>query len=162
RAGALARVARHPAGGKAMSDLAQSRTGMRRRMADRFMLALCWLAAAVALTPLLLVLYHVAETGLSSVNLAFFTHLPRPVGEPGGGMKQAILGSFMIVGIASAIGLAVGILGGVYLAEYPTHRLGTMIRFAADVLSGIPSIVLGVVAYGLLVIPMRRFSALAG
>jgi phosphate transport system permease protein len=126
------------------------------------MLALCWLAAGLALLPLLLVLSHVARAGLGSVNLAFFTHLPRPVGEAGGGMRQAILGSFLVVGLAGLIGFPVGILGGIYLAEYPSHRLGNVIRFAADVLSGVPSIVLGVVAYALLVVPMRRFSALAG
>jgi len=126
------------------------------------MQALCWLAAAIALLPLLLVLFHLASLGLRSMDAGFFTNLPRPVGEPGGGMKQAILGSLMIIGIACLIGLPVGILGGVYLAEYPGHRLGGWVRFAADVLSGIPSIVLGVVAYSLIVVPMRRFSALAG
>jgi len=134
----------------------------RRRFINTLMLALCWAAAALALLPLVLVLFHVASSGFRAVNLEFFTHLPRPVGEPGGGMQQAILGSLLIVGIASAIGLPVGILGGVYLAEYQNHRVGHWVRFAADVLSGIPSIVLGVVAYSLLVVPMRRFSALAG
>src|SRR4029077_6150167 len=110
----------------------------------------------------LLVLFQVARTGLGALNWAFFAQLPRPVGESGGVMKQQNLGSIMIVSVASVIGLTVGILGGVYLAEYPTHRLGNWIRFAADVLSGIPSIVLGVVAYGLLVEPMHRFNALAG
>jgi phosphate transport system permease protein len=145
-----------------MTSAGRRRTPLGRRLVNGLMLALCWLGAIVALVPLLLVLFHLARSGLGAVNWAFFTHLPRPVGEVGGGMKQAILGSLMIVGIACAFGLPVGILGGVYLAEYPTHRLGNWIRFAADVLSGIPSIVLGVVAYGLLVVPMKRFSALAG
>jgi phosphate transport system permease protein len=145
-----------------MRHLAAGGTHATRRLVNLAMLGLCWLTAAVALLPLLLVLFHVASLGLRSVNLEFFTNLPRPVGETGGGMKQAILGSLMIVGIACLIGLPVGILGGIYLAEYPGHRLGNWVRFAADVLSGVPSIILGVVAYSLIVVPMRRFSALAG
>ncbi len=138
------------------------KTGMGRRVVNGLLLALCWMAAALALVPLLLVLFHVITLGIRSVNLDFFTHLPRPVGETGGGMLQALLGSGMIIGIASLIGIPVGVLGGVYLAEYQAHRVGNWIRFAADVLSGIPSIVLGVVAYSLIVIPMKRFSAIAG
>jgi phosphate transport system permease protein len=145
-----------------MRPTIRTRTQTTRRLANTMMLGLCWLGAAAALLPLLLVLFHVAQSGLGALNWEFFSHMPRPVGEPGGGMKPAILGSLMLVGIAAVIGLPVGILGGVYLAEYPTHRLGNWIRFAADVLSGTPSIVLGVVAYTLLVVPMRRFSALAG
>src|SRR5205085_10130653 len=111
----LAGLERDPPGGReAMSRLAAARTGAGRRLANLAMLALCWLAAAVALLPLLLVLFHVASLGLRSVNLQFFTELPRPVGEPGGRMKQAILGSLTIVGIACLFGLPVGILGGIY------------------------------------------------
>jgi phosphate transport system permease protein len=145
-----------------MTGRSLGRTSAARRVGNGAMLALCWAAAAAALVPLLLVLFHVGRMGLQAVNLEFFTHLPRPVGEPGGGMQQALLGSAMIVGIAAAIGVPVGVLGGIYLAEYPGHRVGHWIRFAADVLSGVPSIVLGVVAYTLFVVPMRRFSALAG
>ncbi|MBI3910099.1 MAG: phosphate ABC transporter permease PstA [Armatimonadetes bacterium] len=145
-----------------MSGLAGSRTSLRRRLTNLAMLGLCWLGAGLAVLPLVLVLYYVATTGLRALNLDFFTQLPRPVGEPGGGMKPAILGSLEIVGIASVLGLLVGILGGIYLAEYPNHRMVQGIQFTADVLSSVPSIVLGVVAYALLVVPMRRFSALAG
>ncbi|HEY3283996.1 MAG TPA: phosphate ABC transporter permease PstA [Armatimonadota bacterium] len=133
-----------------------------RGVANVAALGLCWLAAGAALLPLLLVLFHIVRSGIGALNLDFFTHLPRPVGEAGGGMKQAVLGTLLILGIACAIGLPVGILGGVYLAEFRTHRLGNWIRFSADVLAGVPSIVLGVVAYTLIVVPMRRFSALAG
>jgi phosphate transport system permease protein len=133
-----------------------------RRATNVLMQGLCWLAAAAAVVPLLLVLYYVASAGIRSVNLDFFTHLPAPVGEKGGGMQHALLGSLTIVGLGCLIGLPVGVLGGVYLAEFPAHRIGHWIRFSADVLSGIPSIVLGVVAYSLLVVPMRRFSAIAG
>lgn len=134
----------------------------RRKVVDLAAQALCWLAAAAALTPLLLVLFHIARAGLGALNLEFFLHLPRPVGETGGGMAQAMVGTLLIVGIACLIGLPIGVLGGVYLAEYRTHRLGEWVRFCADVLAGVPSIVLGVVAYTLIVIPMHRFSALAG
>jgi phosphate transport system permease protein len=145
-----------------MTSLAGARPSLLRRMQNGLMLGLCWIAAVAALAPLLFVMIHVVSTGIKSVNLGFFTNLPAPVGEVGGGMKHALLGSLSIVGIAAVIGLPIGVLGGVYLAEYRTHRLGNWIRFSADVLNGIPSIVLGVVAYTLLVVPMKRFSALAG
>lgn len=145
-----------------MTSLAGARVPLGRRAANLLLLGLCWLAALLAIVPLVLVLFHVARTGLGAINLDFFTKLPRPVGEEGGGMLQALVGSGMILVIACLVGLPVGILGGVYLAEYPEHRLTHWIRFAADVLSGVPSIVLGVVAYTLVVLPMRRFSALAG
>lgn len=138
------------------------RVPLGRRLQNGAMLGLCWLAVGLALVPLLLVLVHVAREGLSAVNLQFFTELPRPVGEAGGGMKQAILGSLMLVGLAAVVGVPVGVLGGIYLAEYPSHRICAWVRFAADVLTGVPSIVLGVVAYTVVVVPMRRFSALAG
>ena len=140
----------------------RTQPSLTRRVTNGAMLVICWLAAAAAVLPLVLVLYHVGMAGFSSINVAFFTQLPKPVGEPGGGMEQAILGSLEILLIAMLIGLPIGILGGVYLAEYPTHRIGNWIRFGADVLSGIPSIVLGVVAYTLIVLPMQHFSAFAG
>ena len=145
-----------------MTSLAGARAPFRRRAVNFALLGLCWLAALLAIVPLALVLFHVAKTGLAAVNLDFFTKLPKPVGEEGGGMQQALLGSGMILLIACLVGMPVGILGGIYLAEFPEHRLGHWIRFAADVLSGVPSIVLGVVAYTLIVLPMKRFSALAG
>jgi phosphate transport system permease protein len=145
-----------------VSEAVLSKAAVGRRVVDLTMRGLCWAAVAAALLPLLLVLYHVVVSGAQALNLTFFTELPRPIGEAGGGMKQAILGSTLIIGIACAVGLPIGVLGGIYLAEYPTHRLGDWIRFSADVLSGIPSIVLGVVSYTLIVVPMKRFSAVAG
>jgi len=145
-----------------MSARILARPSLYRRATNYLMLGLCWLAAGLAVLPLVLVLYHVANAGMHSVNLDFFTQLPKPVGEVGGGMKQAILGTLEILLVALGVGLPIGILGGVYLAEYQNHRIGGWIRFSADVLSGIPSIVLGVVAYTLIVVPMQRFSAIAG
>jgi len=100
--------------------------------------------------------------GLTSLNLSFFTQLPKPVGEAGGGMANAIVGSLTLVTLACIMGLPVGVLAGVYLAEYGGGRLGWWIRFAADVLNGVPSIVIGIYAYTLIVIPMHSFSAYAG
>jgi phosphate transport system permease protein len=146
-----------------MSDLAlPTRVHPRRKLTNLAMQVLCWAAVALAVVPLVLVLYYVAVSGFRAINLPFFTHAPAPVGEKGGGMAPALLGSGLILSVAALIGLPIGILGGVYLAEFPSHRIGNWIRFSADVLSGVPSIVLGVVAYTLLVLPMKRFSALAG
>jgi phosphate transport system permease protein len=100
--------------------------------------------------------------GAGSLNWSFLTQTPKPVGEPGGGMANALLGSVMILGIASAVGVPIGIGAGVYLAEYGRNRLGKLVRFTADVLNGVPSIVVGLVAYGLVVIQQKHFSAFAG
>ena len=96
------------------------------------------------------------------MNLDFFTHLPKPVGEVGGGMANAIVGSLILLALAAALGLPLGILGGMYLAESQDRRLPLILRFLADVLNGVPSIVIGIFAYTVLVLPMRRFSGLAG
>lgn len=96
------------------------------------------------------------------MNLDFFIHLPKPVGEPGGGMANAIVGSVIMVGLAACVAVPLGVLGGVYLAGAIDPRLPWLVRFAADVLNGVPSIVFGIFAYTMLVLPMRRFSALAG
>jgi phosphate transport system permease protein len=124
-----------------------------------------WLAAAFAalvVLPLLLILALLLWQGASAVNLDFFTHLPKPVGEVGGGMANAIVGTLMLLTLAAIIGLPVGILGGLYLAESRDRRLPWLARFLADVLNGVPSIVVGIFAYTVIVLPMRRFSALAG
>jgi len=134
----------------------------RRLLANGLMWAGTTLCAAAALVPLGFLLYYVAAQGLPAINLAFFTHLPAPVGEPGGGMANAIVGTLILIGLASLLGLPVGILGGIYLAEFGGNRLGGAIRFSADVLSGVPSIVIGIFVYALVVVPMHRFSALAG
>lgn len=118
--------------------------------------------ALFTLLPLALIFFYLLSKGASALNLAFFTQLPKPVGETGGGMANAIVGTLTLVGLACLMGLPIGILAGVYLAEFGQNRLGWIIRFSADVLSGIPSIVVGIFAYTLVVLPMRHFSALAG
>jgi len=137
-------------------------TRMRRRAVNLVMTALCALGLLIALVPLASVLWLVVSKGIRGLDLAFFTQLPTPVGELGGEVGNAILGSLYIVGIAAAIGVPLGVGAGVYLAERGGGRLGEAIRFTAEVLSGVPSIIVGIVAYGLVVLPMRRFSALAG
>jgi phosphate transport system permease protein len=123
---------------------------------------LCFLCAVMVITPLALVLIHIIRLGASSVDWNFLTHLPKPVGETGGGMANAIVGSFILVGLAVLIGVPIGVLGGVYLSEYGSDRLNWSVRFAADVLNGTPSIVWGMVVYALVVVPMKSFSAWAG
>ena len=135
---------------------------MRRRAVNLIMTALCALGLVIALVPLASVLWLVVSKGIRGLDLDFFTQLPTPVGELGGGVGNAILGSLYIVGIAAAIGVPLGVGAGVYLAERGGGRLGEAIRFTAEVLSGVPSIIVGIVAYGLVVLPMRRFSAFAG
>ena len=138
------------------------RAGARRRLTDRVMGWVCLAAILVAIAPLASLLGYVVVQGAPALNWAFFTHLPAPVGEPGGGMANAILGTLTLIGLASGVGVPVGILGGLFLAEAGDGRLGWWIRFTADVLNGLPSIVVGVFVYALVVVPMHRFSALAG
>ena len=119
-------------------------------------------AAALALLPLFSVFAYVLMQGWPALNLAFFTELPKPVGEIGGGMAHAILGTLILIGIASLIGIPWGVGVGVYLSEYGSGRLGRITRFATDILASVPSIVIGLFAYTLVVVPMHRFSAIAG
>ena len=138
-------------------------TSLRTRKAvNYFMTALCGLALAVALVPLLSLLWLVVSRGVAGLSWTFFTGTPAPVGESGGGVGNSIAGTLYIVGLGCAIGVPLGVGAGVYLAERGDTRLGDAIRFTAEVLSGVPSIVVGIVAYALVVLPMRRFSALAG
>jgi phosphate transport system permease protein len=137
-------------------------TRLRRRAKSAVMECLAAAAAMLTVAPLVLILAFLVIQGASAANLDFFTHLPKPVGEPGGGMANAIVGSLILVGLAACLGLPLGILGGIYLAESRDPRLPTSIRFLADVLNGVPSIVIGIFAYTVIVLPMRRFSALAG
>jgi phosphate transport system permease protein len=134
----------------------------RRKTTNAFMLGLCGLAVALAMVPLVSVLWLVVSKGLGGLSLSFFTSLPTPVGEAGGGVGNAILGTLTMVGMACLIGIPLGIGAGVFLAEKGNGPVGSAVRFVAEILSGVPSIVIGIVAYGLVVIPMRRFSALAG
>lgn len=119
-------------------------------------------SAILVIAPLALVFWHLVRNGASSVSWDFFTKLPKPVGEVGGGMVNAIVGSFELLALASAVGIPIGVLGGVYLAEYGSARGNAMLRFTADVLNGVPSITWGVVVYGLVVLPFKGFSAYAG
>ena len=118
--------------------------------------------AILVVTPLVLVFYHLVKLGFSSINPAFFTQLPRPVGEAGGGMANAIVGTFILLAQAALYGVPIGVLGGVFLSEYGGSKLNWWIRFAADVLNGVPSITWGIVVYALMVVPMHGSSALAG
>ncbi|MDR3627670.1 MAG: phosphate ABC transporter permease PstA [Ignavibacteriaceae bacterium] len=134
----------------------------RRKIVNAVMLSLSLLAAIITIIPLILIFYYTISKGITYLNLDFFIHMPKPVGESGGGMANAIVGTLILIGIGGAIGIPVGILTGTYLSEFGNNKFGFMVRFLTDVLSGIPSIVVGVVAYTMVVIPMRHFSALAG
>lgn len=133
-----------------------------RRLRSQFMVGLMALAVLLAVLPLLLILGTLVAKGASSLNLAFFTKMPVPAGETGGGVLHAIIGTLMIVGTACLIGLPFGIGGGIYCAEYPGSKLATLTRFVSDVLNGTPSIVVGVFAWTWIVATQKHFSALAG
>ena len=137
-----------------------SRGGRRRR--SNVMVALMGAAVVVALLPLVFILADLLIRGAGSLSIAFFTEMPAPAGETGGGVAHAIVGTLMIVGVAAAIGLPVGIAAGIYCAEYPGHRLTWITRFVADVLNGTPSIVVGVFAWAWIVATQKHFSGLAG
>jgi phosphate transport system permease protein len=139
-----------------------ARTLARRRMVSRVMVTLTCGAALLAILPLILIAAHLLKQGASSINWAFFTRMPVPPGEAHGGMANAIAGTGLIVAIASILGLPVGVGAGLYLAEHGGSKLATAVRFLSDVLNGLPSIVLGVFAWGLLVRPFKHFSALSG
>jgi phosphate transport system permease protein len=134
---------------------------LSRRITDHVMTGVAILTVLLVLTPLVAIFGYLVYRGIGSINWAFLTQIPKPVGEPGGGMANAIVGSALILGIASVIGVPFGVGAGIYLAEFGRNRMGQAIRFTADVLNGVPSIVIGVAAYALLVLH-RHFSALAG
>jgi len=133
-----------------------------RKVKNGGMTLLMALFTLTVLIPLVLIFIHIVRMGVSSLSLDFFTQIPKPTGEAGGGMANGMVGSALLIALASILGIPVGIFGAVYLAEYGGSRIATTIRFAADVLSGIPSIITGMVAYALLVVPLKGFSALAG
>lgn len=135
---------------------------LRRRITDHLMTGVAVLTVILVLAPLVAVFGYLVYRGIGSLNLAFFTNIPKPVGEEGGGMANAIVGSGLILGIASIIGVPFGVGAGIYLAEFGRNRLGAAIRFTADVLNGVPSIVIGIVAYAIVVLWQKHFSALAG
>ncbi|HWX20868.1 MAG TPA: phosphate ABC transporter permease PstA [Candidatus Binatia bacterium] len=133
-----------------------------RKFKNGLMQVVTCACALLVITPLALLFYHLLKSGLGSINWAFFTQLPKPVGEAGGGMANAIVGTFELVGLAALLGVPVGVLGGIFLSEYGSVRLNFWIRLGADVLNGVPSIIWGMVVYALVVVPMKGFSALAG
>jgi phosphate transport system permease protein len=133
-----------------------------RKFKSDFMMTITVAATVITLIPLFLVLGYLLFKGATSLNWAFFTHMPAPVGEKGGGMGNAIVGTFLVVGIAGLIGVPIGIGAGLFLAEHRNNRLADAVRFSADVMMGVPSIVVGIFAYAVIVHPMGRFSTLAG
>lgn len=137
-------------------------TTLRRNLTDKAVTFLMIGAALIVMAPLAIIFIHILKMGFSSLSLDFFTQIPKPTGETGGGMANGLVGSGIMIALASCLGLPIGILGAVYLTEFGGNRFAMAIRFSADVLAGIPSIITGMVAYGLLVVPMKGFSALAG
>ena len=134
-----------------------------RIVTDHAVTGLTILATLLVVTPLVAIFAYLVYKGASSLNLAFFTQVPKPVGVPGGGMANAIVGSAILLGIASAIGVPIGIGGGIFLAEFGRGtKLANAVRFTADVLNGVPSIVMGLAIYALIVVPQKHFSALSG
>jgi phosphate transport system permease protein len=133
-----------------------------RKVLSALFVGFCALSVLLALVPLAFVLFFVVSEGIQSLNFAFFTNMPKPVGEPGGGMANAIVGTLMVTGLGSVFAVPIGILSGVYMSEYAGTRFASISRFAADTLNGVPSIVIGVFAYGIAVLPFKQFSALAG
>jgi phosphate transport system permease protein len=134
----------------------------RRRLTDWLATSLAAGAAILVLAPLVAIFVYLVYRGAGSISWSFLVNSPKPVGEAGGGIGNAIAGSVVILGIASAIGIPLGIGGGVYLAEFGKNQFSTLVRFTADVLNGIPSIVMGIAAYGLIVVRQKHFSALSG
>jgi len=133
-----------------------------RKIKSTLASGIAFVSALLVIAPLGLVFFHLLVNGAGSVNWDFFTKLPAPVGALGGGMVNAIVGSLELLALAGAIGIPIGVLGGVYLAEYGSARINSVLRFLADVLNGIPSITWGVVVYGLVVLRFKGFSAYAG
>jgi phosphate transport system permease protein len=135
---------------------------LKRTVANQLATLAAASAAIIVIAPLIAIFAYLVCRGAGSINLAFLTQAPKPVGEVGGGMSNAIVGSGLILGIACAIGIPLGIGAGIYLAEYGRGRFSKMVRFTADVLNGVPSIVMGIAVYVLVVVPQKHFSALSG
>ena len=147
----------------APNALERSNVSLRRMVTDHVMTALSVSAMLLVLAPLLAIFGYLVYKGIGSISWDFLTQTPKPVGEPGGGMANAIEGSAVILGLASLLGIPVGIGAGIYLAEFGRGGyLGSIVRFVSDVLNGVPSIVIGIVAYSLVVLKQKHFSALAG
>lgn len=134
----------------------------RRKWKNKFMLGLVGLAAVTAILPLMIVFFHILREGLPALNLTFFTSLPAPTGQEGGGMGNAIVGSMILVVLASLVAVPIGILGGVYLSEYSDGHVANLFRWSTDLLTSLPSIVVGLFVYATVVAPFKTFSAYAG
>ena len=134
----------------------------KRKVVNKLMCAAAFLCAFLTLVPLISIFGYVLSKGITSINLDFFINLPKPVGESGGGMSNAIVGTLILIGLSCLWAIPMGIFGGIYLSEFGNGKLGTTVRFTADVLNGIPSIVIGIFAYTLFVLPMKSFSAISG
>ncbi len=133
-----------------------------RKFVSAAFVAFCGASVLLALVPLAFILFFVVSQGIQALNFEFFTSMPKPVGEEGGGMGNAIVGTLMLTGLGSLFAIPIGIVSGIYMAEYAGSRFSATIRFAADTLNGVPSIVVGVFVYGIAVLPFKQFSALAG
>jgi len=133
-----------------------------RKFKNAVIQTLTFACAILVVTPLVLVFYYLVKEGFGAINWAFFTQLPKPVGETGGGMANAIVGSLKLLFLAAVMGLPVGLLAGVYLAEFGGKTFSFIVRYTTDLLNGVPSIVIGIFAYSLVVLPVKHFSALAG
>ncbi len=138
------------------------KTSLRRRLSNWTALGFITLAALIVTVPLFLILGTVVVRGLGTFNWAFLTQIPKPIGEEGGGMGNAILGSVLLLGFASLIGVPLGIGAGIFLAEYGRNRFGNIVRFTADVLNGVPSVVIGMTTWALVVVPQGHFSLISG
>jgi phosphate transport system permease protein len=133
-----------------------------RKFKSRVVVWLCLLSVLLALIPLVLILFFVVTQGILALSVDFFTQMPAPVGETGGGMANAIVGTLMVVGLGALLAVPLGVTAGVYTSEFAHTRLANAVRFAADTLNGVPSIVIGVFVYGIAVLPFKQFSAAAG
>jgi phosphate transport system permease protein len=138
-----------------------TRTRWRKLLSSLFV-GCCALSVLIALIPLAFILFFVVTRGVQSLSFAFFTNMPRPVGEAGGGMANAIVGTLILTGLGSLMAIPIGIVSGIYMSEYSGTYFSSAVRFAADTLNGVPSIVIGVFAYGVAVLPFKQFNALAG
>jgi len=134
----------------------------RRRFTSRIAVSLCVISVVIALIPLGLILFFVVSQGIQALNVDFFTKMPVPVGESGGGMANAIAGTLMLSALGALLAVPIGIISGIYMSEYAGSPLASAVRFAADTLNGVPSIVIGVFVYGVAVLPFRQFTMLAG
>jgi phosphate transport system permease protein len=133
-----------------------------RRVLSLVMMTLCGLAVGVALVPLAFILFFVITRGITALDWNFFTQTPKPHGETGGGMANAILGTVIISGLGALFAVPIGILAGVFVAEHNRSRFASLVRFSADTLNGVPSIVIGLFVYALVVVPMKEFTAFSG